>query len=112
MLIAMAEDLRVVFIKLADRLHNMRTLAPLSPEKRRSIARETHDIYAPLAHRLGIWEVKWQLEDLAFRHLEPKQYHDIAHLVSGRRTQREEYIAEATKILKVELEKATSRQRF
>jgi GTP diphosphokinase / guanosine-3',5'-bis(diphosphate) 3'-diphosphatase len=106
MLIAMAEDLRVVFIKLADRLHNMRTLSPLSAEKRYSISRETLDIYAPLAHRLGIWEVKWQLEDLAFRYLDAKQYHDIAKLVTGRRAQREEYVSQAVKRLKDELEKA------
>jgi guanosine-3',5'-bis(diphosphate) 3'-pyrophosphohydrolase len=85
MLIATAEDLRVVFIKLADRLHNMHTLGVLSPEKRRSIARETLDIYAPLAHRLGIWQIKWQLEDLSFRYLEPRQYHKVARLIATRR---------------------------
>lgn len=106
MLIAMAQDLRVVFIKLADRLHNMRTLDPLSPEKRRSISLETLEIYAPLAHRLGIWEVKWQLEDLAFRYLEPKQYKEIARLIASRRNQRESFINLAVKRIKEELEKA------
>ena len=106
MLIATAEDLRVVFIKLADRLHNMRTLAALSPEKRRSIAQETLEIYAPLAHRLGIWQIKWQLEDLAFRYLEPRQYHTVARLIATRRTQREAFINEITQVLKQELEKA------
>ena len=105
MLIAMAEDLRVVFIKLADRLHNMVTLGALSPERRRKNALETLEIYAPLAHRLGIWEVKWQLEDLSFRYLEPKKYHQIARMVSTRRKQRESYIAEVIGILKAELEK-------
>jgi guanosine-3',5'-bis(diphosphate) 3'-pyrophosphohydrolase len=102
----MAEDLRVVFIKLADRLHNMRTLDPLSPEKRRTISQETLDIYAPLAHRLGIREVKWQLEDLAFRYLEPEHYHDIAKLVAARRKQREEFIDEVVKKLQDELNAA------
>ena len=106
MLIATAEDLRVVFIKLADRLHNMHTLGVLSPEKRRSIARETLDIYAPLAHRLGIWQIKWQLEDLSFRYLEPRQYHKVARLIATRRPQREAFINEITEILKQELDKA------
>ncbi|MBN2463586.1 MAG: bifunctional (p)ppGpp synthetase/guanosine-3',5'-bis(diphosphate) 3'-pyrophosphohydrolase [Dehalococcoidia bacterium] len=106
MLIATAEDLRVVLIKLADRLHNMQTLAPLSPEKRRSISQETLDIYAPLAHRLGIWQIKWQLEDLSFRYLEPRQYHKVARLLATRRTQREAFINEITQILKQELDKA------
>jgi len=99
MLVAMAEDLRVVFIKLADRLHNMRTLDALSAEKRRSIAQETLDIYAPLAHRLGIWELKWQLEDLAVRYLEPRKYRQIARLIAARRTQREDFVARIIQIL-------------
>ena len=105
MLIAMAEDLRVVFIKLSDRLHNMHTLEALPAEKQRSIAQETLEIYAPLAHRLGIWQIKWQLEDLAFRYLEPKQYHKIAKLVATRRGERENFIAEVTAMLKKELDK-------
>ncbi len=106
MLVAMAEDLRVVFIKLADRLHNMQTLAALPLEKQHSIARETLEIYAPLAHRLGIWELKWQLEDLSFRYLEPEKYHQIVSLIAGRRTQRESFIAQAIQILSKELDKA------
>ena len=106
MLFAMAEDLRVVFIKLADRLHNMHTLGALSPEKRRSIAQETLDIYAPLAHRLGIWEIKWQLEDLAFRYLEPRQYHKIASLLDKTRMEREAFVNEITLALKQELDKS------
>ena len=107
MLIAMAEDLRVVFIKLADRLHNMYTLGALSPGKRHDIAQETLEVYAPLAHRLGIWKLKWQLEDLAFRYLEPRQYHKIARLVATRRAQREGFITEITKLLRQELDKAS-----
>ena len=99
MLVAMAEDLRVVFIKLADRLHNMRTLDALSSEKQRSIAQETLEIYAPLAHRLGIWELKWQLEDLAIRYLEPRKYRQIAKLIAARRTQREDFVARIIQIL-------------
>lgn len=106
MLIAMAEDLRVVFIKLADRLHNMQTLSALNPDKRITIAQETLDIYAPLAHRLGIWEVKWQLEDLAFRHIDPKQYQTIAKLVASRRAQREEFINNVVKEISDELKKS------
>jgi len=105
MLVAMAEDLRVVFIKLADRLHNMRTQGALSPEKQRSIAQETLEIYAPLAHRLGIWELKWQLEDLSFRYLESEKYHQIANLVAARRVQRESFIAQIIQILKKEFER-------
>ncbi len=105
MLVAMAEDLRVVFIKLADRLHNMQTLDALSPERRRSIARETLDIYAPLAHRLGIWELKWQLEDLSFRYLEPRKYRQIANLVATRRAQREGFISRVIQILRAEVDK-------
>jgi len=106
MLVAMAEDLRVVFIKLADRLHNMRTLDALSSEKQRSIAQETLEIYAPLAHRLGIWELKWQLEDLAIRYLEPRKYRQIARLIAARRTQREDFVARIIQILGGEFDRA------
>ncbi len=105
MLVAMAEDLRVVFIKLADRLHNMRTLKALTPEMQRSIAQETLEIYAPLAHRLGIWELKWQLEDLSFRYLEPEKYHHVANLIAARRAQRENFITRTIEILEAELKR-------
>jgi GTP pyrophosphokinase len=107
MLLAAAEDLQVVLIKLADRLHNMRTLGALPAEKRRAIAQETLEIYAPLAHRLGMRKVKWQLEDLAFRYLEPRVYHQIARLVAGKRAERESFITEASQILYQELDKAS-----
>jgi guanosine-3',5'-bis(diphosphate) 3'-pyrophosphohydrolase len=106
MLLATAEDLRVVLIKLADRLHNMRTLGALPAEKRRTIAQETLEIYAPLAHRLGVREVKWQLEDLAFRYLKPRLYHRIARLVAGKRAEREGFITEVSQIICQELDKA------
>jgi len=105
MLVAMAEDLRVVFIKLADRLHNMRSLDALSPEKQHSIAQETLEIYAPLAHRLGIWELKWQLEDLSFRYLEPGKYRQIANMIAARRAQRESFIAQVIQTLRGEFDK-------
>src|SRR5437870_7454197 len=106
MLLAMADDLRVVIIKLCDRLHNMRTLAPLPPEKQKRIARQTMDIYAPLAHRLGIWQIKWELEDLAFKYLEPDHYKEVAEQLAARRQVRERYINETMKTLRDELEKA------
>jgi len=106
MLMAMSEDIRVVFIKLADRLHHMRTLKRVPASRRRAIAQETMEIYAPVAHRLGMWQIKWQLEDLAFRYLEPQKYQEIVRFVAARREERERHIAQITKILREELEKA------
>ncbi len=103
MLVAMAEDVRVVLIKLADRLHNMDTLEALPPARQKALAQETMDIYAPLAHRLGIWGIKWRLEDRAFQCLEPESYHRISDMLSIRREAREEYIEEQSKILAAEL---------
>jgi guanosine-3',5'-bis(diphosphate) 3'-pyrophosphohydrolase len=80
--LAMAKDFRVMVIKLDDRLHNMRTLSSLSPERQQRVATETLQIFAPLAHRLGIWQIKWELEDLAFKHLNPKEYEEIADRVA------------------------------
>jgi len=96
-LIAMASDFRVVFIKLADRLHNMRTLSYLNEEKRREIAKETMEIYVPLAHRLGIYTIKWELEDLAFKYLEPEIFQDLKIKVSKKREERENEIHEIKK---------------
>jgi GTP diphosphokinase / guanosine-3',5'-bis(diphosphate) 3'-diphosphatase len=95
MLVAMAKDLRVLVIKLADRLHNMRTLAAVPIDKQQRIAQETLDIYAPLAHRLGIQEIKQQLEDLAFAALHPKRYAELDHLVATRSPERDVFLAQA-----------------
>ncbi len=92
LLLAMVEDVRVVLIKLADRLHNMRTLSFLSPDRQRRIAQETLDIYAALANRLGIWQIKWELEDLSLRYLEGESYRKIASLLDERRVDRQRYI--------------------
>jgi guanosine-3',5'-bis(diphosphate) 3'-pyrophosphohydrolase len=93
MLVAMASDWRVLLIKLADRLHNMRTLAVMPEWKQRRTAQETFDVYAPLAHRLGVQQVRWQLEDLAFATLHPKRFAEIEQMVASRAPQREEYLA-------------------
>ena len=103
LLLAMVEDVRVVLIKLADRLHNMRTLRYLDEARQRRIARETLEIYAPLANRLGIWHIKWELEDLALRYLEPDNYRRIAGLLDERRIDRERYINKVVRQLNREL---------
>jgi GTP pyrophosphokinase len=105
MFVAMAKDIRVIIIKLADRLHNMRTLASLPPEKQQSIARETLEIYAPIAHRLGIWKIKWDLEDLALRYLDPDAYHDIAERVAKKRAEREAAVGEVVGELKAHFQR-------
>ena len=105
MLVSMAEDIRVVLIKLADRLHNMNTLDALPPEKQKRIAQETLDIYSPLAHRLGIWEIKWRLDDLAFRHLNEEKYREISKILASKRTEREDYIEKVSSTLRDELAK-------
>jgi GTP pyrophosphokinase len=106
MLLAMAEDIRVVLIKLADRLHNMRTLYALPSEKQARIARQTQEIYAPLAERLGIWQIKWELEDLAFKVLEPERFRELARLLDTRRKGREDYISRAIAELEPRLKDA------
>ena len=106
MLVAMAQDLRVVFIKLADRLHNMRTLEALPLARRRAIASETLEVYAPLAHRLGIGKLQSELEDLAFYNLEPLKYRRMKHLLTMRQVEQEQLIAQAIGTLEKEFEKA------
>lgn len=104
MLLAMAEDIRVVLIKLGDRLHNMRTVASLPDERRARISRETLDIYAPLAHRLGIWQMKWELEDLAFAQLDPDNFHSLEKDLARNRGERERFINDVAEILEREIE--------
>lgn len=106
MLLAMVEDIRVVLIKLAKRAQVMRTLSDASPEVQKLIARETQGIFAPLANRLGVWQIKWELEDLALRYLEPELYKKIARLLDERRVDREQYIADVVAQLKLELSRA------
>lgn len=109
MLLAMAKDIRVVLIKLADRLHNMRTLNGLTEDRQIIIAKETQEIFAPLAHRLGISQIKWELEDYAFRYLEPEKYHELAGLVSKKRAEREKSVQAIVARMRSEFEKASLR---
>jgi guanosine-3',5'-bis(diphosphate) 3'-pyrophosphohydrolase len=102
MFMAMAKDIRVIIIKLADRLHNMRTLASLAPAKQYAIARETLDIYAPIAHRLGIWKIKWEIEDECLRYLDPEAFREIVERVAKTRREREDEVREAIESLRDE----------
>ena len=106
MIVAMAQDVRVILIKLADRLHNMRTIEYLGKQKQVQKAKETLEVYAPLAHRLGIHELKWELEDLSFQILHPRKYAEIKAMVADRRADREAQVEKAAELLKVELERA------
>jgi len=106
MFLAMAQDIRVIVVKLADRLHNMRTLEYMPDEKRRRTATETREIFAPLANRLGIWRFKWELEDLAFKYLEPEAFRQIQQLVSEKRKDREERLTKISETLRTRLAEA------
>ncbi|MDI6600739.1 MAG: bifunctional (p)ppGpp synthetase/guanosine-3',5'-bis(diphosphate) 3'-pyrophosphohydrolase [Thermoanaerobacteraceae bacterium] len=104
MLLAMSKDIRVILIKLADRLHNMRTLKYIPPDKQREKAQETLEIYAPIAHRLGISKIQWELEDLSLRYLDPEGYYDLVEKIAKKRAQREEYIKNIIAELKAKLD--------
>lgn len=104
MVLAMSKDIRVIIVKLADRLHNMRTLEYMTDEKKKEKALETLEIYAPLAHRLGISKIKWELEDLSLRYLEPEKYYELVEKVSKRRKEREDFIQSIIEILKEKLD--------
>ncbi|HYM52391.1 MAG TPA: bifunctional (p)ppGpp synthetase/guanosine-3',5'-bis(diphosphate) 3'-pyrophosphohydrolase [Candidatus Dormibacteraeota bacterium] len=105
MFMAMAEDVRVVIIKLADRLHNMRTLQFLPVEKQARIAHQSMEIYAPLAHRLGMWQIKWELEDLSFKYIEPEKFRQLVDMLADRRKVRESFVTKSINILRKELGK-------
>ena len=105
MVVAMSEDIRVVIIKLADRLHNMRTLKYMKPEKQQEKSKETIEIYAPIAHRIGMAKIKWELEDISFRFLYPKDYYEIKELINSKRKEREGYTANFIEKIQAELEK-------
>src|SRR4051794_23389619 len=105
MLLAMVEDIRVIMVKLADRIHNMRTLGYLNPDRRERIARETIEIYAPIAHRLGMGKVRGELEDLAFQHLEPDAYREIIEAIESRRHSNEEFLTEIKQTVDSELKR-------
>lgn len=106
MILAMAKDVRVVVIKLGDRLHNMRTLKHMRSDKQKRIAQETLEIFAPLAHRLGIFNIKWELEDLSFRYLEPDKYYDLVEQMREKRHVREEIVDDTMEQLKKALDDA------
>src|SRR2546429_7730065 len=106
MLLAMVDDVRVVLVKLADRLHNMRTLQYLSTEKRKRIAEETMDIFAPIAHRLGMGKLRGELEDLAFRHLHPEDYRELAEQLEKRRPENEAFLTGVTERIEAKMTEA------
>src|SRR5438309_2226616 len=105
MIVAMSEDVRVILVKLADRLHNLRTIEYLGRQKQVQKAKEALQVYAPPAHRLGIHTIKWELEDLSFQTLHPRKFEEIKAMVAERRADREEHVAEASDVLQRELEK-------